>query len=625
MNNTEYESFCKTDNASTKFKLLYSRCSTEDKSFLREIINRGKDEFDDLEPDEKFISLVRYALDNEMRSFFIIYNADQYENVSTATEKTTELGVSTTTETSVKLKNTETMDYDTFLLHEKCFNSKTSIVFFMVDKYLKYLKDKTPPVLATKKMVYPNGERYFGEIQDHVAHGQGKLMFPNMGEYTGEFYQGSEHGYGVRTYPNADTYNGQWFNGKKSGIAREITREMEYAGEFSHDKKHGRGRSLYKNNDVYDGLWENNARHGYGELTYHNGDYYIGDFSNDMRHGRGKMIYISGEKYNGDWKNGKRDGKGTLIEADGSKYEGDFKDDKKTGECEEVTPRGDRFRGTMKGGYRYSGVEHRGNEMIEYEHGKPKVRIKLNGGVEYYGLTLTREEVKNDKAHKLSAANANELPDIFPHGKGRFTFQNHYFEGAWRYGRFGAVPYWRRMRTSGCRRTRGEMIPLPSWFLQDMTRFGSKKNIKDMFCHLPHLRFWKNRLDQNMSDLMTMYGREDHFVKVRCVWRDTKRGLEHHTVGTDKPQYFGESDTVEVPNYGDCYVDSISNDRQMLFCTKKDSNITIKIPVKMVIKCHKERLNNFLFTISEHWRWRKELKREFTTMMFDDRVYHEYD
>jgi len=75
------------------------------------------------------------------------------------------------------------------------------------------------------------------------------VEYPNGNLYYGELDDGKPHGFGLMLYNNGGNYEGYWSNGKKQG----------------------EGTWLYKNGDVYRGEFKKGRRHGRGEYCW-NGD-----------------------------------------------------------------------------------------------------------------------------------------------------------------------------------------------------------------------------------------------------------------------------------------------------------------------------------------------------------------
>jgi hypothetical protein len=112
-------------------------------------------------------------------------------------------------------------------------------------------------------------------------------------------------GFSSRVWPNGDKYEGQVFQEQMHG--RGIFTSSQgyvYTGEFKHGKPSGLGKLVYDNGDQYEGIFFNDMLHGKGKYLYTNGDRYQGEFQNDLPHGQGVYILANGNIYSGLWKNG---------------------------------------------------------------------------------------------------------------------------------------------------------------------------------------------------------------------------------------------------------------------------------------------------------------------------------
>jgi len=88
--------------------------------------------------------------------------------------------------------------------------------------------------LSKGSLVYPDGEKYFGELKDGVPHGEGTMTFPDGSKYVGTFVEGQFCGYGTFT-TFSGTYEGEWRNGVPNG----------------------QGTFKYSDGSVQSGTWEN--------------------------------------------------------------------------------------------------------------------------------------------------------------------------------------------------------------------------------------------------------------------------------------------------------------------------------------------------------------------------------
>jgi hypothetical protein len=112
-------------------------------------------------------------------------------------------------------------------------------------------------------------------------------------------------GFATRVWPNGDKYEGQVFQEQMHG--RGIFTSSQgyvYTGEFKYGKPSGLGKLVYDNGDQYEGSFVNDMLHGKGKYLYSNGDRYQGEFQNDLPHGQGVYILANGNIYSGLWENG---------------------------------------------------------------------------------------------------------------------------------------------------------------------------------------------------------------------------------------------------------------------------------------------------------------------------------
>ncbi len=87
--------------------------------------------------------------------------------------------------------------------------------------------------MSKGSLVYPDGEKYFGELQDGAPNGEGTMTFPDGSKYVGEFYDGQFSGQGTFT-----TFSGTYFGEWKSGVP------------------HGQGTFTYSDGTVQSGEWD---------------------------------------------------------------------------------------------------------------------------------------------------------------------------------------------------------------------------------------------------------------------------------------------------------------------------------------------------------------------------------
>ena len=112
-------------------------------------------------------------------------------------------------------------------------------------------------------------------------------------------------GFVTQVWPNGDKYEGQIFQNQMHG--RGIFSSSQgyvYTGEFKNGKPNGQGKLVYENGDQYEGSFVDDMLHGNGKYIYANGDRYQGEFQNDLPHGQGVYILANGNTYSGVWEKG---------------------------------------------------------------------------------------------------------------------------------------------------------------------------------------------------------------------------------------------------------------------------------------------------------------------------------
>ena len=186
------------------------------------------------------------------------------------------------------------------------------------------------------KKVYQDGTEYTGKWKDGLPHGFGKLTHPNGTYYKGHFLNGDRHGQG--TFESQDEkYSGQFEYDLYHGDGKlKVHQKFEYKGSFSEGQFHGQGYLHLVDNIIYNGMWENGKKNGKGELrvvisadenaTSNKYFYetYNGMFQNDMFNGQGKYQHADGSYYEGNFLNNERHGQGQLTTPDGKVYVGTF-------------------------------------------------------------------------------------------------------------------------------------------------------------------------------------------------------------------------------------------------------------------------------------------------------------
>ena len=112
-------------------------------------------------------------------------------------------------------------------------------------------------------------------------------------------------GFTTQVWPNGDKYEGQMFQDQMHGTGIFTSSQgYVYTGEFRYGKPNGRGKLVYDDGDKYEGHFLEDMLHGQGKYTYANGDFYQGEFQNDLPHGQGVYVLENGNIYSGTWEQG---------------------------------------------------------------------------------------------------------------------------------------------------------------------------------------------------------------------------------------------------------------------------------------------------------------------------------
>ncbi len=90
------------------------------------------------------------------------------------------------------------------------------------------------------------GLKYFGEVIDGEAHGQGTITWPDGQTYTGEVQDGNPHGQGSENYASGNKYIGEFNHGKKHGHGTQVSADGEKRLFVIHDKGKRLGGRSYK-------------------------------------------------------------------------------------------------------------------------------------------------------------------------------------------------------------------------------------------------------------------------------------------------------------------------------------------------------------------------------------------
>ena len=83
-------------------------------------------------------------------------------------------------------------------------------------------------------IIYPNGDKYVGEVQDGLPDGYGTIASINGHMYDGGWKNGRQHGKGTYIWPDGDFFIGMYKNGER----------------------HGKGSYYCADGEMYEGEWE---------------------------------------------------------------------------------------------------------------------------------------------------------------------------------------------------------------------------------------------------------------------------------------------------------------------------------------------------------------------------------
>jgi len=154
---------------------------------------------------------------------------------------------------------------------------------------------------------HTNGDRYRGQYENNMRHGQGTLLYKNGNKYEGEFQMDKQHGFGTHWICKDGKlrmqYRGGFANGKRAGQGVLAYEDGgKYDGEWLEGKQHGQGKMLYAGGEVHEGSWAEGKRHGPGTLFLPNGDIFQGEYREDLKEGPGTFFYVAKNKrYDGVW------------------------------------------------------------------------------------------------------------------------------------------------------------------------------------------------------------------------------------------------------------------------------------------------------------------------------------
>jgi len=81
--------------------------------------------------------------------------------------------------------------------------------------------------LTIKKINYPNGNVYEGQMLNGLKHGKGKFIWVSGDVYEGDWKDGKRTGMGKYTWADGDVYEGGFLNGESTGKGKYTYRQRE--------------------------------------------------------------------------------------------------------------------------------------------------------------------------------------------------------------------------------------------------------------------------------------------------------------------------------------------------------------------------------------------------------------
>lgn len=206
-------------------------------------------------------------------------------------------------------------------------------------------------ISGTGVVVYDDGQRYEGRLENGNKVGRGTFTWANGQSYAGDWRDGLPDGQGEWRLSGGDRYVGEVRQGKRQGKGTMyFGNQSVYTGEWSADQPSGQGSLRSANGDLYEGAFVAGDRTGVGTWTNREGDRYSGDWVRNKRAGHGIAEWKSGLRYEGDWLDDRRQGQGSMRFPDGSTYVGAWVSDQATGEGRIAFPSGDTYVGEVRDG-----------------------------------------------------------------------------------------------------------------------------------------------------------------------------------------------------------------------------------------------------------------------------------
>ena len=166
------------------------------------------------------------------------------------------------------------------------------------------------------EMILASGQQYRGGFVDDKLHDpNGLLLLSASGiVFQGDFNRGVCGQIGKLLYPNGDVYFGQHKLFGKDGVGKMVYFDGGvYEGTWESDRKNQSGRMVYAGGDIFVGDFIDGKRAGRGRYyTHADSTIYDGEWSNDRRQGEGTILNARGEISSGDYRTDQMEGKLTY-------------------------------------------------------------------------------------------------------------------------------------------------------------------------------------------------------------------------------------------------------------------------------------------------------------------------
>lgn len=152
-----------------------------------------------------------------------------------------------------------------------------------------------PEPIAPEVIVFENGDRYAGDVENGIPNGVGKYRYGDDSPFSGTvivagFIDGVAEGEGRIVTPHS-VYTGSIKHGVPDGMGTSVSALSRYDGQFVNGVMHGYGRMDYAEGRYFEGLYEN----GYAK----SGTFYLpelGTFKGEIKAGKlfGTITYLDG-------------------------------------------------------------------------------------------------------------------------------------------------------------------------------------------------------------------------------------------------------------------------------------------------------------------------------------------